>query len=76
MKEDTGERRVNKLKVFILQMKEEYGFSVSYPLAELLSCVGFFLLFFVEEIILLVVPGIGHSHGPTSAQIAEGFYER
>ncbi|MCP9261047.1 Zinc transporter ZIP3 [Dirofilaria immitis] len=57
-------------------MKEEYGFSVSYPLAELLSCVGFFLLFFVEEVILLLLPGTGHLHGPTGAQIAEGFYER
>lgn len=57
-------------------MKEEYGFSVSYPLAELLSCVGFFLLFFVEEVILLLLPGAGHLHGPTGAQIAEGFYER
>ncbi|KAM3721312.1 Zinc transporter ZIP3 [Dirofilaria immitis] len=58
------------------EMKEEYGFSVSYPLAELLSCVGFFLLFFVEEVILLLLPGTGHLHGPTGAQIAEGFYER
>lgn len=57
-------------------MKQEYGFSVSYPLAELLSCVGFFFLFFVEEVILLLIPGAGHLHGPTGAQIAEGFYEQ
>ncbi|EJW83709.1 hypothetical protein WUBG_05380 [Wuchereria bancrofti] len=58
------------------EMKEEYGFSVSYPLAELLSCIGFFLLFFVEEVILLLLPGAGHLHAPTGAQIAESFYER
>ncbi|KAL3997912.1 ZIP Zinc transporter family protein [Acanthocheilonema viteae] len=58
------------------EMKQEYGFSVSYPLAELLSCIGFFLLFFVEEVILLLIPGAGHLHGPTGTQMAEGFYER
>ncbi|VDP11463.1 unnamed protein product [Onchocerca flexuosa] len=58
------------------EMKAEYGFSVSYPLAELLSCIGFFLLFFVEEVILLLLPATGHLHGPTAVQITEGFYER
>ncbi|CAG9540332.1 unnamed protein product [Cercopithifilaria johnstoni] len=58
------------------EMKQEYGFSVSYPLAELLSCVGFFLLFFVEEVILFLIPGASHLHGPAGDQIAEGFYER
>ncbi|VDN82183.1 unnamed protein product [Brugia pahangi] len=58
------------------EMKKEYGFSVSYPLAELLSCIGFFLLFFVEEVILLLLPGAGHLHAPTGAQIAESFCER
>lgn len=49
---------------------------MSYPLAELLSCIGFFLLFFVEEVILLLLPGAGHLHGPTGVQIAGSVYER
>uniref|UniRef100_A0A0N5AX90 Zinc transporter ZIP3 n=1 Tax=Syphacia muris TaxID=451379 RepID=A0A0N5AX90_9BILA len=40
----------------------DYHMDVSYPLAELLSCCGFFLLFFLEEIFLLALPGLAHSH--------------
>lgn len=42
-----------------------YGIHTDYPVAELLSCLGFFLLFFCEEIIIIMIPGMahGHSHG-------------
>ncbi|VDD91483.1 unnamed protein product [Enterobius vermicularis] len=46
-----------------------YHMDVSYPLAELLSCCGFFLLFFVEEIFLLALPGLAHSHGSSSTHV-------
>uniref|UniRef100_A0A9J2PIW6 Uncharacterized protein n=1 Tax=Ascaris lumbricoides TaxID=6252 RepID=A0A9J2PIW6_ASCLU len=56
-----------ELKEHLSMMEEEYEFYVSYPVAELLSCCGFFLLFFLEELFLLFVPGLGHSHGPPVA---------
>uniref|UniRef100_A0A915BS89 Uncharacterized protein n=1 Tax=Parascaris univalens TaxID=6257 RepID=A0A915BS89_PARUN len=56
-----------ELKEHLNMMEEEYEFYVSYPVAELLSCCGFFLLFFLEELFLLFVPGLGHSHGPPVA---------
>uniref|UniRef100_A0A914CBW6 Zinc transporter ZIP1 n=1 Tax=Acrobeloides nanus TaxID=290746 RepID=A0A914CBW6_9BILA len=45
--------------------QERYKYHVDYPIAELLSCCGFFLLFFLEELVLFVVPSAahGHSHG-------------
>ncbi|GMT28288.1 hypothetical protein PFISCL1PPCAC_19585, partial [Pristionchus fissidentatus] len=42
-----------------------YDWHVEYPLAELLSCIGFFLLFFLEELVIMLLPSMahGHSHG-------------
>ncbi|VDN01475.1 unnamed protein product [Thelazia callipaeda] len=57
------------------EIKEEYAISISYPLAELLSCIGFFLLFFIEEIILLFLPS-GHAHGLTATEVGERLHER
>ncbi|VDM42848.1 unnamed protein product [Toxocara canis] len=67
-----------ELKEHLSKMEEEYEFHVSYPVAELLSCCGFFLLFFLEELFLLVVPGLGHSHGPPSANFmhSEAIHDR
>uniref|UniRef100_A0A0M3JVV5 Zinc transporter ZIP2 (inferred by orthology to a human protein) n=1 Tax=Anisakis simplex TaxID=6269 RepID=A0A0M3JVV5_ANISI len=56
-----------ELQEHLSTMEEEYEFYVSYPIAELLSCCGFFLLFFLEELFLLLVPGMAHSHGPSSS---------
>jgi hypothetical protein len=44
-------------------MREEYGFKFDYPLAELLSCIGFFVLFFLEELVLYLAPSMAHGHG-------------
>ncbi|KHJ95124.1 metal cation transporter, ZIP family [Oesophagostomum dentatum] len=40
-----------------------YGFHVDYPISELLSCAGFFLLFFLEEVVIMAIPSLAHSHG-------------
>jgi hypothetical protein len=40
--------------------------TTSYPLGELIACIGFFLVFLMEETVLALIPGIGHrghSHG-------------
>ena len=40
--------------------------TTEYPLAELIACLGFFLVFLVEETVLALIPSIGHrghSHG-------------
>jgi zinc transporter 1/2/3 len=44
-------------------MRQEYDFDFDYPLAELLSCMGFFVLFFLEEAVLYLVPSMAHGHG-------------
>ncbi|KAI1724725.1 ZIP zinc transporter domain-containing protein [Ditylenchus destructor] len=43
-------------------MESTYDFHWDYPMAELLSCSGFFLLFFLEELVLALVPSLGHGH--------------
>jgi zinc transporter 1/2/3 len=43
-------------------MQRTYNYHIHYPIAELLSCVGFFLLFSFEEIVLILIPSIGHGH--------------
>uniref|UniRef100_A0A0N5BW52 Zinc transporter ZIP3 n=1 Tax=Strongyloides papillosus TaxID=174720 RepID=A0A0N5BW52_STREA len=40
----------------------EHNLHVDYPLAELLACIGFFFLFFIEELVLKFIPGAGHGH--------------
>uniref|UniRef100_A0AAF5I1J1 Uncharacterized protein n=2 Tax=Strongyloides stercoralis TaxID=6248 RepID=A0AAF5I1J1_STRER len=40
----------------------EHNFHTDYPLAELLACVGFFFLFFIEELVLKFIPTAGHGH--------------
>ncbi|KAK6730943.1 hypothetical protein RB195_007424 [Necator americanus] len=39
-----------------------YNFYIDYPVAELLSCAGFFLLFFLEEVVIMAIPSLAHSH--------------
>uniref|UniRef100_A0A0N4ZFH5 Zinc transporter ZIP2 n=1 Tax=Parastrongyloides trichosuri TaxID=131310 RepID=A0A0N4ZFH5_PARTI len=41
---------------------KRYDIETDYPLAELFTCIGFFLLFFIEELVLKFVPGTGHGH--------------
>uniref|UniRef100_A0A1I7ZYT8 Zinc transporter ZIP10 n=1 Tax=Steinernema glaseri TaxID=37863 RepID=A0A1I7ZYT8_9BILA len=54
-------------------MKTTYKYDLHYPVAELLSCAGFFLLFFLEELVLKLIPSIGHghSHGPVNADLCD-----
>lgn len=40
-----------------------FNWDVEYPVAEFISCVGFFLVFFIEEIVLMCFHQRGHSHG-------------
>ncbi|CEF66436.1 Zinc transporter ZIP2 [Strongyloides ratti] len=40
----------------------EHDFHIDYPLAELLTCIGFFFLFFIEELVLKFIPAAGHGH--------------
>ncbi|PAV68161.1 hypothetical protein WR25_19339 isoform E [Diploscapter pachys] len=55
-------------------LESKYGqtFHFDYPVAELLSCLGFFVLFLIEEVVILAIPSMahGHSHG-THALAAE-----
>ncbi|VDL76404.1 unnamed protein product [Nippostrongylus brasiliensis] len=46
----------------IRKLDDVYGFYVDYPIAELLSCAGFFLLFFLEEVVIMAIPSLAHSH--------------
>lgn len=52
----------------IQHMKANYTLlkDLDFPLAELLACIGFFILFFVEELVLIILPNAGHSHGTVS----------
>ncbi|TKR96064.1 hypothetical protein L596_010141 [Steinernema carpocapsae] len=54
------------------KMKQSYSYDLHYPVAELLSCLGFFLLFFLEELVLKLIPslGHGHSHGTGNVELA------
>ncbi|KHJ83853.1 hypothetical protein OESDEN_16442 [Oesophagostomum dentatum] len=47
----------------VRNLDELYGFHVDYPISELLSCAGFFLLFFLEEVVIMAIPSLAHSHG-------------
>uniref|UniRef100_A0A914WI40 Uncharacterized protein n=1 Tax=Plectus sambesii TaxID=2011161 RepID=A0A914WI40_9BILA len=44
------------------ELKTKMNIHSEYPFAELLSCVGFFLVFGLEEIVLKLIPGLSHSH--------------
>ncbi|CAD5207732.1 unnamed protein product [Bursaphelenchus xylophilus] len=44
--------------------KDTYGWKFAYPLPEFLACMGFFLVYFFEEISLKVFSSHGHTHGP------------
>lgn len=62
-------------------MKINHDYHWDYPIAELCSCLGFFLLFFFEEIFLQLVPSIGHGHShghpsilPISSRDEEYFF--
>ncbi|CAJ0594350.1 unnamed protein product [Cylicocyclus nassatus] len=46
----------------VRHLDESYGFHIEYPIAELLSCAGFFLLFFLEEVVIMAIPSLAHSH--------------
>ncbi|UMM10957.1 hypothetical protein L5515_000482 [Caenorhabditis briggsae] len=41
-----------------------YGWDTTgYPYSELLSCLGFFLIFFLEEVVIMMIPSFAHGHG-------------
>uniref|UniRef100_A0AC34R0I6 Zinc transporter ZIP1 n=1 Tax=Panagrolaimus sp. JU765 TaxID=591449 RepID=A0AC34R0I6_9BILA len=44
------------------QMEDKYDYHIHYPIAELLSCGGFFLLFALEEIVIMLIPSMAHGH--------------
>ncbi|EPB67159.1 metal cation transporter, ZIP family [Ancylostoma ceylanicum] len=46
----------------VRKLDELYNFYIDYPVAELLSCAGFFLLFFLEEVVIMAIPSLAHSH--------------
>lgn len=46
----------------VRKLDEVYDFYIDYPVAELLSCLGFFLLFFLEEVVIVAIPSLAHSH--------------
>ncbi|CAD5205787.1 unnamed protein product [Bursaphelenchus okinawaensis] len=47
--------------------KDTYGMKFAYPLPEFLACMGFFLVYFFEEISLKVFSSHGHTHGPATS---------
>uniref|UniRef100_A0A915JHG4 Uncharacterized protein n=1 Tax=Romanomermis culicivorax TaxID=13658 RepID=A0A915JHG4_ROMCU len=47
----------------LAKVRRQFDWDVHYPVAEMISCVGFFLVFFVEELVLLCFNGRnGHHH--------------
>ncbi|CCD71891.1 Zinc transporter ZIP3 [Caenorhabditis elegans] len=40
-----------------------HNFRIDYPVGELLSCLGFFLIFFLEEVVIMIIPSFAHGHG-------------
>ncbi|CAD5208489.1 unnamed protein product [Bursaphelenchus xylophilus] len=57
-----------ELFAHVEMMKETYGFKPDFPMAELLACSGFFVLFLVEELVLIILPNAGHSHGSSKEE--------
>ncbi|KAI6180274.1 hypothetical protein M3Y98_00702400 [Aphelenchoides besseyi] len=51
-----------ELQEHLMLMQTEYALSFDYPLAELLSCCGFFVLFALEELVLWLIPSMAHGH--------------
>jgi hypothetical protein len=47
----------------LMRVKEITKWETEYPIAELLSCCGFFLVYLIEEAVLAFIPGAGHGHG-------------
>uniref|UniRef100_A0A1I7U5W1 Zinc transporter ZIP3 n=2 Tax=Caenorhabditis tropicalis TaxID=1561998 RepID=A0A1I7U5W1_9PELO len=52
-----------ELRENIVKLDEEYNVHVDYPIGELLSCLGFFLIFFLEEVVIMIIPSFAHGHG-------------
>ncbi|CAD6196198.1 unnamed protein product [Caenorhabditis auriculariae] len=50
----------------VKNLDQNHGIHINYPIAELLSCLGFFLLFFIEELVIMLIPAMAHSHGHSS----------
>lgn len=64
-----------ELYVHLEKMKIDHGYHWDYPIAEMCSCLGFFLLFFFEEIVLQFVPSLSHGHShshPSAITISNG----
>ncbi|VDO70727.1 unnamed protein product [Haemonchus placei] len=59
----------------VRKLDEVYNFYVDYPIAELLSCAGFFLLFFLEEVVIVAIPSLAHSHSIAHGGHGHGFGE-
>ncbi|KAK5973664.1 Zinc transporter ZIP2, partial [Trichostrongylus colubriformis] len=59
----------------IRKLDEVYNFYIDYPIAELLSCAGFFLLFFLEEVVIMAIPSLAHAHSQAHGAHGHGFGE-
>uniref|UniRef100_A0A7E4V3N3 Zinc transporter ZIP3 n=1 Tax=Panagrellus redivivus TaxID=6233 RepID=A0A7E4V3N3_PANRE len=51
-----------ELQEHVHMMEDNYKYEFGYPVAELLSCLGFFLLFSIEEVVIILIPSIAHGH--------------
>lgn len=52
-------------------MEDKYEYHIHYPIAELLSCGGFFLLFALEEIVIMLIPSMAHGHRHSGSNLHE-----
>lgn len=55
-----------ELNEHLEKMKVTHNYYWDYPIAELFSCVGFFLLFFFEELVIVLFPSIAHNNSSHS----------
>lgn len=52
-----------ELQENIHDLAEDYNLKTNYPVGELLSCLGFFLIFVLEELVIMIIPSMAHGHG-------------
>uniref|UniRef100_A0A8R1DLQ2 Zinc transporter ZIP1 n=1 Tax=Caenorhabditis japonica TaxID=281687 RepID=A0A8R1DLQ2_CAEJA len=52
-----------ELQENIQLLDEDHHIHIDYPIGELLSCLGFFLIFFLEEVVIMTIPAMAHGHG-------------
>ncbi|CAL2029822.1 unnamed protein product [Caenorhabditis brenneri] len=52
-----------ELRENLESLEMELDMKFKYPVGELLSCLGFFLIFFLEEVVIMIIPSFAHGHG-------------